>query len=81
MTWENVMIRHVDDEQFKDAFYRMNDRLPPCVLEQPIDLDDGVNVAYSMNGGKWPEVGFIVESPKQPETLGVFSMMISKPNS
>jgi hypothetical protein len=30
--------------------------------------------------GEWPETGFIVDSPKQPENPGSFSILISSPN-
>jgi hypothetical protein len=80
MTWENVMIRHVNDDRFIDLFYRMNGMLPPIVQEQDKYLSDSETVSYSMSGGKWPETGFIVEAPKQPETPGMFAMIITKPN-
>ena len=80
MTFENALIRHVDDERFVDSFYRFNGQPAPVIPEQAPDETDSVTAAYSI-GGKWPETGFIVDAPKQPETPGCFSMAISSPNS
>lgn len=79
MTWENVMIRHVDDERFIAAFYHSNGRQPPEVPNQECNPDDSETVEYTIRG-EYPEVGFIVDEPKQPETPGSFAMMISSPN-
>ena len=78
-TFENVMIRHVDDEQFGDAFYRLNGKDAPVIPPQAIVDSDSEAATYTICG-KWPESGFIVDAPKQPETLGIFSMAISSPN-
>lgn len=78
-TFENAMIRHVDDEQFVDAFYRLNGKEAPVIPDQaPVD-SDSETATYTI-GGEWPETGFIVDAPKQPETPGCFSMAISSPN-
>jgi hypothetical protein len=43
-----------------------------------IDPTDSVNVEYTVSGGKFPEKGFIVEKPAQPQTPPeLFSIMIS----
>ena len=73
--FENAMMRHANDKRFEDAFYRSNGRQPPVIPDQPIYASDSVTEAYSI-GEKWPEIGFIVETPSQPETPGVFSMMV-----
>lgn len=80
MSFENVMIRHVDDERFVDAFYRANGQPPPVIPEQAPNESDAVTEAYSI-AGKWPETGFIVDAPKQPETPGSFALTISSPNT
>ena len=78
-TFENAMIRHVDDEQFVDAFYRLNGKEAPLIPDQaPVDSDSKTST-YTI-GGEWPETGFIVDAPKQPKTPGCFSMAISSPN-
>jgi hypothetical protein len=79
VTFENVLVRHVDDEQFVDAFYRRNGQAAPVIPEQALYDGDSVAATYSI-GGKWPETGFIVDAPKQPETPGCFSMTIAAPN-
>ena len=80
VTFENALIRHVDDEQFVDAFYRRNGQAAPVIPDQAPDENDSVNATYSI-GGQWPETGFIVAAPKQPETPGSFAMTISSPNN
>lgn len=79
-TFENVIIRHVDDEQFVDAFYRLNEKEAPVIPDQSPAASDSETATYSI-GGEWPEIGFIVDEPKQPETPGSFTMMISSPNA
>lgn len=78
--FENAMIRHASDKRFEDSFYRSNGKQPPNIPDQPTNDDDSENVAYSI-AGKWPETGFIVETPSQPQTPGAFSMMVYTPNS
>jgi len=79
MTFENVMIRHADDEQFVEAFYRSNGVGPPSIPAQAINEDDSETAAYSIRG-KWPETGFIVERPSQPETPGGFAIVVTSPS-
>ena len=55
-----------------------NDALKPIEAMIP-KCDDTPETEYTIMG-EWPETGFIVDSPKQPETPGSFSMMISSPN-
>ena len=76
MTWENVMIRHVDDEDFVNAFYISNGMKPPVILPQDVDEVDSITTEYKINH-KYPEIGFNIEKPIQPETPGCFSMVIS----
>lgn len=78
-TFENVLIRHAGDKGFEDAFYRFNGKEPPLIPGQEIDPDDAMGVTYTIMN-KWPETGFIIEHPSQPETPGSFSLaIISKP--
>jgi len=71
MTFENVMIRHADDSRFETAFYRSNGLTPPTVHEQPINEMDTEQTEYTIRGS-WPETGFIIDKPAQPETPGFF---------
>lgn len=75
MTFENVMIRRVDDSLFDRAFYICNDHIPPVIPYQAPDDDDSETAEYGI-GGEWPETGFIVEKPSQPETPGCFGIAI-----
>ena len=61
-----------------DAFYHSNGRIPPEIPDQPIDPNDSTDAAYSI-AGNWPEVGFIVENPKQPRTPGSFTITVKSP--
>lgn len=76
MTFENAMIRKVDDTEFEDMFYRANGRTPPNIPHQEPMKDDTEEVIYTLKN-KWPESGFIVEKPTQPQTPGSFAMAIS----
>jgi len=80
MTFENVMIRHVNDQRFEQSFYRDNGMIPPIVGEQPVDDTDTEHTEYTI-GDRWPETGFIVDRPVQPETPGLFAVAISMPNT
>lgn len=75
MTFENVMIRHYGDKRFEDAFYRSNGRVPPSVRVSPPMACDSDMAEYTI-GGKWPESGFVVGSPSQPQTPGAFALTI-----
>jgi hypothetical protein len=79
-TFENALIRHVGDKRFEDAFYRANGLTPPVIPEQEINEDDSETVTYTIQH-KWPETGFIIEKPSQPETPGSFTMAIYSPNA
>jgi len=76
MCFENVMIRKVDDREFEEAFYTMNGRNPPVIPDQPVYEEDSESCTYYIND-EWPETGFIIEKPSEPETPGVMSMSIS----
>lgn len=80
MTFENAMIRHANDKEFEDAFYRSNGRQPPVIPDQLLNEADSETEAYSIRG-KWPETGFIIENPSQPQTPGAFSMMVTTPET
>jgi hypothetical protein len=75
-TYENARIRHVDDPDFEEAFYRSNGCTPPVIPEQPLDgCDADPTEPYTIRGD-YPEVGFIVHKPSQPQTPGSFGMTI-----
>lgn len=75
-TFENVMIRHSNDKHFERNFYINNGMTPPIVPEQDEDELDTENTEYTICD-KWPETGFIIENPKQPEDPGVCAFTIS----
>lgn len=66
-TWENVMMRHVNDKQFEHNFYVSNGVTPPVIPEQTIDSQDNITEAYDI-AGKYPETGFVIEKPQQPKS-------------
>lgn len=66
VTFENVLIRHVGDLEFEKAFYLSNGRTPPDAPPQPEFEGDSEDTEYTING-KFPEVGFVIERPKQPD--------------
>lgn len=76
VSFENVMIRHVDDEKFVEAFYLSNGMQPPIIPNQAKNSYDSEAVEYRL-AGKWPEIGFIIENPAQPQTPGSFAMTIT----
>ena len=76
-SFENAMIWRVDDEKFVDAFYVSNGQKPPMIPEQPETTYDSEKVTYFISG-KWPEVGFIVEKPAQPQNTRRFAMTITQ---
>ena len=65
VTFENVMIRHVDDRSFEEAFYVSNGRTPPRIPEQPAGELDAIGITYLVRD-QWPETGFVIERPAQP---------------
>ena len=73
----NVMIRHANDLSFEYAFYRSNNSTPPVIPDQMPDDSDTGNVEYTI-AGKYPETGFIVQKPDQPQTPGFFAMTITR---
>lgn len=76
MSFENAMIRRADDEDFVNAFYRANGRTPPVIPPQPPGPDTETT-EYTLKNG-WPETGFLIEKPAQPETPGHFAMTITR---
>lgn len=75
--FENVLMRRADDHLFEDAFYHMNGKNPPLIPEHTIINElDSPDEIYSI-GTKWPEIGFVIEKPNQPESeTQSFSMTI-----
>ena len=59
-TFENVLIRHVDDKDFIRAFYISNGVQPPEVPEQEPYPGDTETATYKIMG-QFPETGFIIE--------------------
>lgn len=78
MSYHNALLRSADDNKFEDAFYRSNGRTPPLVHKADSYPSDGPDEEYTLND-QWPERGFIIESPKQPDhATQSFSMMIAQ---
>ena len=78
-SFENVMIRHVGDKRFEFAFYTSNERTAPVIPDQPENPNDSAGDEYSIMG-EWPETGFIIEEPKQPESeTQTFAITITTP--
>ena len=75
-TFENVLMRPADDPQSEDAFYRSIGMTPPVIPPQPPHALDTVGVEYTIKH-KYPETGFIVEHPSQPETPGLLAAAIT----
>lgn len=76
MTFENALMRHVNDWRFEDAFYGSNGNNPPVIPEQPTEESDSVDVEYTIFN-RWPETGFLVERPNQPQSAKQsFGMMV-----
>lgn len=67
MTFENVEIRKANDRAFEDAFYRSNGRTPPEVKDPDFYPQHEPNEEYNIMG-KYPEKGFIIDTPKQPKS-------------
>ena len=80
MSFENVLIRHAHDKQFVDAYYLMNNMVPPSVTPQACNPLDSETATYTLSG-KWPETGFIIENPAQPPTPGSFSIAVVAPRN
>lgn len=77
--FENVMIRHVGDKKFEEAFYISNGSNPPNIPFQPINDLDTIKEAYSHGNNQFPEIGFIIETPNQPVSeKQSFTMMITQ---
>jgi hypothetical protein len=76
-SFENALVRHVNDRRFEDAFYCSNGKNPPLIPEQSIDENDSTDVEYTI-ANKWPEKGFLVVQPNQPpSSKQSFAMMIT----
>jgi hypothetical protein len=54
-----------------------NEWLRPTNADIPADPADALDVTYTILG-EWPEVGFVVEQPKQPKQGGSFTMLIKQ---
>jgi hypothetical protein len=79
MCFENVLLRHADDERFVEAFYRSNGMTPPTIPDQPPFEGDSEQTEYLIAGG-FPETGFIIDKPKGPASATQsFAMLIVQP--
>ena len=74
-SFENVMILPASDAGKREGYYRR--MTPPETPGQAPFDGDSVNTEYSI-ANAFPETGFIIESPAQPETPGSFAMTITK---
>lgn len=80
---ENVMLRHVGDRAFEDAYYLHGMGCPPPEIpDQPIYEGDTPETEYTHGKGKYPETGFIIEHPAQPSSpVQSFALTISTPTA
>jgi len=75
-TFDNVKLRKANDIEFENNFYRFNGRTPPEVKDEDSYPEDEPDLEYTIMG-VWPETGFIVADPKQPNSeTQSFSMVI-----
>lgn len=75
-SFQNVLMRRADDRRFERAFYETNGKTAPVIPDQPPHESDDVKEVYSI-GEEWPEIGFIIEKPKQPKSpTQSFSMVV-----
>lgn len=75
MTFENVLLRHVNDKEFEHNFYVANGAEPPNIPVQPTYPGDTPTTMYSIKN-EYAESGFVVADPKQPQRPGAFSLAI-----
>lgn len=81
MCFANVLLRHVGDKGFEDAFYRGNGNEPPAIPEQPAWDGDTEATEYSLSE-RYPETGFLIEKPRQPDDpQQSFGMIVTKGGS
>lgn len=76
-SFENALLRHADDRAFEEAFYRSNGRTPPVIPNQPPSSLDTEFTTYTIRD-RWPEKGFLVERPQQPQTPGSFTLAVTR---
>lgn len=78
-SFENVLLRHANDKDFEDAFYYSNGKRPPIIPDQPCHEDDSPTAEYTIKN-QWPETGFIIEHPSQPQSAKQsFGVMVITP--
>jgi hypothetical protein len=78
MSFHNVMIRRVDDKRFEFAFYTSNGVQAPVIPPQLVYPSDSPEMEYTIRD-EWPEIGFIVDNPKQPKYgQQMFGMRITR---
>lgn len=77
-TFENCLLRSASDETFVNNFYRANGREAPALIDVPIHPGDSEEAIYTIQE-RWPETGFIIDHPEQPETPGAFTLAITHP--
>lgn len=75
-TFENCLMRKVEDVQFVQNFYRENGRTPPMIPFQAEEPEDSVGMEYTINHN-FPETGFVIEKPAQPPSASpAFSICV-----
>lgn len=78
ITCENVWMRKANDATFEDSYSRVNGKEPPPIPDIPLLEQDTQETEYSI-ADKYPETGFIIEQPKQPDSpTQSFGMIITK---
>lgn len=76
-SFENALIRAVNDKEFETAFYTNNGKNVPEIPRQIPYKGDTPETEYTING-KWPETGFIIDAPNQPSSdKHSFAMMVT----
>lgn len=79
MHFANVMLRHASDERFVEAFYLSNGMTPPTTPEQEPWEGDTEQTEYTLSGGQFPETGFVIEKPSEPDhPQQSFTMRVTK---
>jgi hypothetical protein len=77
MSFENVSLRHADDKEFEKSFYLLRDDEPPVIPDQEMLDQDTEETEYSIIDN-YPETGFIIHEPLQPNSsLQSFGMTIT----
>lgn len=77
MSFENVFIWKVADPGLAKYYYQgMEQPLPTVPYQEPYD-GDSESTEYNVKG-RYPETGFIIQKPSQPQTPGSFALAITE---